>query len=105
MDLYRNDFERVVGGPLVSGSLNVDLENAWTVGGDPIRLGPPAYPIGMSIVPCEINGLAAFILRTDKNDSGGGDHTTTVVEIAAAVHLRTALGLEDGDEVEIVIGG
>jgi CTP-dependent riboflavin kinase len=57
----------------------------------------------MSIVPCTINGLNAFILRTDKNDRGEGDHSPNIVEVAAAVRLRDALGLDDGDEVEIVV--
>jgi riboflavin kinase, archaea type len=59
----------------------------------------------MSIVPCTIAGIDAFILRTDKNNAGLGDHAPTVVEIAAPVRLRNALDLHDGDLVEITVVG
>lgn len=71
----------------------------------PIRLEPPEYGVAMSIVPCEISGVPAFILRTDKNNDGVGDHAPDIIEVAAATHLRSALGISDGDEVEVVIDG
>lgn len=105
MTRYADLYARKTGARLYPGSLNVVLEESWTVGGAAIRLEPPEYGISMSIVPCEINGLAAFILRTDKNDAGEGDHASNVIEVAAPVHLRSALGLLDGDAVEVVVGG
>ncbi|MDT5200063.1 MAG: hypothetical protein QOH34_1585 [Mycobacterium sp.] len=44
-----------------------------------------------------------FILRTDKNDTGEGDHPATVIEVAASVRLRDALDLEDGSEFEVTV--
>ena len=88
---------------LYPGSLNVELDDDWHAGIHRLRLEPPEYPIGLSIVPCNIQGLDAFILRTDKNDRGDGDHAPNVVEVAAAVRLRDALDLEDGDRVEIIL--
>ena len=98
-DLY----EAKTGVRLYPGTLNVQLEEAWHVSGDPIRLGPPEYGVPLSLVPCTMEGIDGFIIRTDKNDRAEGDHPPTVVEIAAPVRLRDALQLEDGDEVEIVL--
>lgn len=102
---YADVYEKKTGVRLYPGSLNVVLNEPWTVDGAPIRLEPPEYGVAMSIVPCEINGVAWFILRTDKNNQGEGDDAPNVIEVAAAVHLRSALGISDGDEVEVVIEG
>ncbi len=105
MRQYADVYERTTGVRLHPGSLNVVLDEPWTVENAPIRLEPPEYGVAMSIVPCEINGVPGFILRTDKNDEGKGDHAPNVIEVAAAVHLRSILGISDGDEVEVVIEG
>jgi riboflavin kinase, archaea type len=103
MEVYADLYEAKTGVRLYPGSLNVVLERPWHVRDPSIRLEPPEYAIGLSIVSCTIEGINAFILRTDKNDRGEGDHSPNVVEIAAAVRLRDVLGLEDGDEVGIVV--
>lgn len=105
MTRYADVFERATGVDLYPGSLNVMLDEPWTVQDAPLRLEPPEYGVAMSIMPCTINGVAAFILRTDKNNAGSGDHPLTVVEVAAATHLRTTLGVDDGDEVEVLVEG
>lgn len=104
MTQYADVFERATGSRLYPGSLNVILDEDWTVEGSPLRLEPPEYGVAMSIVPCVINGVAGFILRTDKNDAGEGDHAPNVIEVAARVHLRSELAVADGDEVEVVLG-
>jgi CTP-dependent riboflavin kinase len=98
-DLYRSK----TGVDLYPGSLNVVLEEAWHVGNNRIRIEPPECPVALSIVPCLIGGIDAFIVRTDRNDRGEGDHLPTIIEVAAVLGLRSALGVEDGDEVEVVI--
>jgi riboflavin kinase, archaea type len=103
MNLYADLYEAKTGARLYPGSLNIVLNQPWHVGAQRVRLEPPEYAVGMSIVPCTINGVDAFILRTDKNDCGEGDHQPNVVEIAAPVRLRDALDLADGDEVEIEV--
>jgi riboflavin kinase, archaea type len=100
-DLY----EAKTGVRLYPGSLNVVLDRPWHASDGQVRLEPPEYGVGLSIVPCLIDSVEGFILRTDKNDRGDGDHPPNVVEIAAAVRLRDALGLSDGDEVEIMVAG
>jgi riboflavin kinase len=103
MTVHAELYEAKTGVRLYPGSLNVVLDYAWHVGTQSVRLEPPEYGVGLSIVPCTINGLDAFILRTDKNDRGEGDHPPNILEIAASARLRDTLGLQDGDEVEIVV--
>lgn len=105
MKVHADLYEVKTGVRLYPGSLNVVLDRPWHTSEGQVRLEPPEYGVGLSIVPCRIESVAGFILRTDKNDCGEGDHPPNVVEIAAAVHLRDALGLHDGDEVEITVAG
>jgi hypothetical protein len=44
---------------------------------------------------------AAFLLRTDQNESGMGHHPRTIIEIATDVRLRDHYQLNDGDWVEV----
>lgn len=100
---YADLFERKTGVRLYPGSLNAILDEPWIVADAALRLEPPEYGVALTIVPCEIDGVRAFIIRTDKNNAGLGDRPPNGLEIAAPTHLRTNLGLSDGDEVEIVI--
>jgi CTP-dependent riboflavin kinase len=103
---YADLYEECTGVRLYPGSLNVVLGEAYHLPPDPpMRLPPAALGgrVGMNIVPCRILGLQAFVLRTDQNAAGQGDHPPTVVEIAAAVCLRDELHLSDGDTVTVEI--
>jgi len=102
---YADLYERVTGVRLFPGSLNVVLDGEYRLPARRLRLEPAEYGgrVGMNMVPCTIGGLPGFVLRTDQNEAGTGHHGRQVVEIAAAVRLRDALGLLDGDEVEIVV--
>jgi riboflavin kinase, archaea type len=100
---YADLYEAKTGVRLFPGSLNVVLSEPWHPPPGSLRLEPPEYGVGISLVPCQIGGITAFILRTDKNDTGEGDHPPTVIEVAAPVRLRDALGINDGDLVEVVV--
>ena len=43
--------------------------------------------MSVNIIPCKIFDQPAFVLRTDANDAGLGDHPRDIVEIAAGVKL------------------
>lgn len=103
MTVHADLYEARTGVFLYPGTLNVVLDHPWHVGSQRVRLEPPEYGVGLSIVPCTLQHLDAFILRTDKNDRGEGDHPPNILEVAAAVRLRDALGLQNGDEVEIIV--
>src|SRR5580658_2823595 len=87
------------------GTLNVELEQPYSLPKDVIRLEGHEYggTVSVSMVPCIIEGRKAFLLRTDLNEQGRGHHPKTIIEIATEVRLRDALGLKDGDVVVIEI--
>ena len=105
---YADLYEECTGVRLYPGSLNVILEEEYRLPSiPPLRL-PPAVlggQVGMNIVPCTIMGLPAFVLRTDQNEAGTGNHDRRVIEIGAAVRLRDEFNLSDGDIVTIEIDG
>ena len=91
---------------LFPGTLNVKLDAPYTLPRAVIRLEGAEYGgrVSVSMVPCRINGLPAFLLRTDANEQGQGHHPRSVVEIATDVKLRDHFHLVDGDVVEIELG-
>jgi riboflavin kinase, archaea type len=88
---------------LFPGTLNVELAEPFYVPSTRLRLEGREYggTVSVSIVPCRVFGREAFILRTDGNEQGTGDHPRTIVEVATDVKLRDAYRLKDGDLVEI----
>jgi riboflavin kinase len=88
---------------LFPGTLNVLLDEEYSLPPDPIRLEKEEYGgrVSVSIVPCSIFGRPAFILRTDANERGEGHHPRNLIEIACDVKLRDVYGLVDGSMVEV----
>lgn len=87
------------------GTLNLELDQPWSLPHNPRRLEAEEYggTVSVSLVPCMVLGRRAFILRTDANEQGRGHHPPTIVEIATDVKLRDEHHLRDGDIVEIEI--
>lgn len=87
------------------GTLNVRLDTPFRMPRGVTRLEAAEYggSVSVSILPCTIGGKEAYILRTDANDQGRGDHPLTVVEIATDVRLRDHFGLNDGDVITIEV--
>ena len=88
------------------GTLNLDLGDDFDL--PPrrvIRLEKEEYggSVSVSLLPCEVFGQKAFILRTDENARGEGHHPKSLIEIATDVKLRDEYGLKDGDIVEVQI--
>lgn len=96
-------YERKTGLRLFPGTLNVHLASEWRVPAGCLRLEAAEYSgrIGVNLVPCTVFGRRAFILRTDANEAGQGDHPRHVVEIATDLKLRDAFNLVDGSVVVI----
>lgn len=90
---------------LFPGTLNLRLTEPYSLPADVIRLEKEEYggTVSVSLLPCTILGRRAFLLRTDKNEAGQGDHPKHIIEIATDVKLRDAYGLRDGDEVEVCL--
>ncbi len=96
-------YEQKTGMRLYPGTLNVELPSEYALPAEVIRLEAEEYggAVSVSLVPCRIFGRPAFLLRTDRNDSGAGPHPRNIVEIAADVRLRDEYQLRDGDDVEV----
>jgi riboflavin kinase len=94
---------RKTGMKLFPGTLNVQLDEPYTLPNQVIRLEGQEYggSVSVNIVPCSIFGKSAFILRTDANEEGRGHHPRTIVEVATDVRLRDHFHLNDGDIVSI----
>ncbi len=105
MDKLQNQYHQKTGTKLFPGTLNVSLNQPYELPANPLRLEKEEYGgnVSVNIVPCNIFGQPAFILRTDANEQGYGHHLKTIIEIAAAIKLRDAFNLNDGDLVEIEI--
>jgi riboflavin kinase, archaea type len=88
---------------LFPGTLNLRLAEPYSLPADVIRLEKEEYggTVSVSLLPCTVFGRRAFLLRTDKNEEGQGDHPRSIIEIATDIKLRDACGLRDGDEVEV----
>lgn len=98
-------YERKTGMRLYPGTLNVRLAEPWSVPAGCLRLEAEEYggTVSVSLVPCRIEGRAAFLLRTDANEQGRGHHPRNLIEIATDVRLRDHFGLRDGDTVTVEI--
>jgi len=98
-------YSQKTGMRLYPGTLNLRLPEPYSLPADVIRLEKEEYggTVSVSLLPCTIFGRRAFLLRTDKNESGQGDHPRNIIEIATDVKLRDAYGLKDGDEVEVFL--
>lgn len=105
IDKLRNHYFRKTGMDLFPGTLNLELDHAWSLPPHRIRLEAHEYggTVSVNLVPCAVFGRRAFILRTDANEEGRGHHPRSVIEIATDVKLRDAYHLADGDTVEVEI--
>lgn len=99
-------YARKTGMRLFPGTLNVHLDQEFCLPRERIRLEGSEYGgrVSVNLVPCTIFGRRAFILRTDANEEGKGDHPRHVVEIATDIKLRDVFRLEDGSTVTIEVG-
>jgi CTP-dependent riboflavin kinase len=103
MTLYADAYERATGSALVPGSLNLVLDRPWVMTNASIRLSASDVGVEIGLLPCVVEGIACWVFRTDRNNSGQGDHDLNVLEVLSSVHLRSVLGLQDGDEVTVQI--
>lgn len=101
IEKLRDHYLRLTGVSLFPGTLNVEVADPWSMPAESSRLNATDYGGRVTILTamCRINGLDAWVLRTEANNSGDGDHPQTIVEIASEVRLRDAFGLQDGDDV------
>jgi len=92
-------YNRLAGTVLYPGSLNVLLDSLWTLPTDRLRIEPAELGVGVNLVRCRIFDQPAFVFRTDFHESWVEQHR--LIEVLAAVRLRHAYALDDGDRVAI----
>jgi riboflavin kinase len=105
IEKLQEHYFRKTGMRFYPGTLNVQLKEPYSLPKGVIRLEGKEYggTASVNMMPCTIRGRRGFLLRTDANEDGRGDHPKTIVEIATDVRLRDLFGLRDGDVVEIEI--
>ena len=105
IEKLQDHYKRKTGMRLFPGTLNLRLNEPFSLSGSVIRLEKEEYfgRVSVNMIPCRILGRDAFILRTDQNENGSGQHPKTILEIATDVKLRDVFGLVDGDTVEVEI--
>ena len=105
MERLETYYTEKTGIKLFPGSLNIELEEDFILPSEVIRLEKEEYggTVSLSILPCKIFGRKAFIIRTDKNATGKGDHPLNIIEVATDVKLRDYYNLKDDDIVEVEI--
>lgn len=98
-------YERITGMRFFPGTLNVKLGHPFSFPGDCLRLEGHEYGgrVSVNILPCAVNGIKGFVIRTDKNEAGKGSHPKDLIEVACELKLRDRLQLEDGDQVDIEV--
>jgi len=105
IEKLREHYLRKTGLDLFPGTLNVRLEEEYSVPAGVLRLEGREYggDVSVNIVPCRIFRERAVILRTDSSERGEGTHPKTVVEVACEVNLRARYRLRDGDVIGIEV--
>ena len=103
IERLRSYYENKTGMRLYPGTLNVELPAPYFLPANVIRLEANEYggSVSVNIVPCRIFERRAFLLRTDQNEQGTGQHSRNIIEIATDVRLRDVYQLKDGDWVEV----
>lgn len=88
---------------LFPGTLNVHLAEEYCRPKAALRLEKEEYAgtVSVSIIPCEIFGRKAYILRTDKAEQEA--ESRRIIEIATDVKLRSTYRLNDNDGVEVTV--
>lgn len=89
---------------IVPGTLNVRLETSYRFDPDAEITHEEYGYERLKLQRCCIGGLPAVILRPETHEHGNG-HGDAYLELLAAVHLRTTLGLTEGDRIHVVVGG
>ncbi len=100
MQNYAEVYRAETGSEPFPGTLNLELEEPWRMPATARRF-EAGVPI--LITRCRVETLESFVIRTEKNDRGEGDHPQNLIEVISETRLREALGLNDGDEVVVAL--
>jgi hypothetical protein len=90
---------------MAPGTLNVSLPHGYIVCAD-TTIEPKEYFTRerLKLQRCRVRGHRMMIMSPDSHELPGGNGAD-VLELISSVHLRTAWGLEDGQELQIEVEG
>jgi Domain of unknown function DUF120 len=90
---------------MAPGTLNVTLPHRYIVCAD-ATIEPDKYFTGerLKLQRCRVRGHRMIIMRPDSHELSGRVGAD-VLELISPLHLRTAWGLQDGEELEIQVEG
>jgi CTP-dependent riboflavin kinase len=88
---------------LAPGTLNVRLGGPWRFEPDAEITHLEYGYERLKLKRCCVRGVPAVILRPETHEAGNG-HGDAHIELLAAVHLRSVLGLSDDDLIDVVTG-
>lgn len=100
MTQYADIYRAETGVAPFPGTLNVELPEVWRM---PKTVRRFDAGVTILLVGCTIEGIAGFVIRTEKNEGGEGDHPLNVIEVISEIHLRDALGLKDGHKLVLAL--
>ncbi len=86
------------------GTLNLELDKDIILENTD-KITPEEYDGDFEVLveKCEIQGHRAYIVRPEKNNKEGGDHSLNIVEIVSDVNIREITEAKDGDFLIIEI--
>ena len=97
-------FQRKYNMELFLGTLNLELEQEYVLEQEEkILASEYGGNFDVLIKECKVLDSKGYIVRTEKNNQTGGDHTLNIVEIVSDLSIRDLYGLKDGDEVSLHI--
>jgi len=102
---YRRQFSEKLGFDPSPGTLNLKLDEPFTIeDSDSIEIEGFSDEGrsfgGCRCLPAEVGGVRGAVVRPERTG-----YPPDLLELIAPVNLREALGLSDGDEVEVVLEG
>lgn len=98
---------------LVPGTLNVHIPEEYIVPADALIL-PHEYPYNrqsnlgetIKLQRCLVAGYRGIVVRPDSHEFGAGQfHGKACLELMGQIHFRAALGLADGNMIEVQVEG
>jgi riboflavin kinase len=101
MTTYSDRYASATGERLWPGSLNVRLPEPWIMTDVDVRLEAREVGRGINLQRAWINRSPCWLFRTDGENGGLYPEDVVVIQVLATMHLRTALNLVDGTQVEI----
>lgn len=89
---------------LFLGTLNIELDRKIILENTE-KILPEEYggDFDVLVKECEILGHKSYIVRPEKNNKKGGDHSLNVIELVSDTNIRKSNDLKDDDIVTINI--